>query len=59
MMNKRDIYEQNLINQINKEISIMYNLNHPYSIKLYNHFEDQMVIYTITFKARNIKKIKI
>ena len=29
MMNKRDIYEQNLINQINKEISIMYNLNHP------------------------------
>ena len=34
MMNKREIYEQKLINQINKEISIMYNINHPYSIKL-------------------------
>ena len=40
MMTKRDIFEQKLINQINKEIGIMYNINHPYSVKLYNHFED-------------------
>ena len=53
MMNKRDIYEQNLINQINKEISIMYNLNHPYSIKLYNHFEDNDKIYLIMELATN------
>ena len=53
MMNKRDIYEKNLINQINKEISIMYNLNHPYSIKLYNHFEDNDKIYLIMELATN------
>ena len=53
MMNKRDIYEQKLINQINKEISIMYNVNHPYSIKLYNHFEDNEKIYLIMELATN------
>ena len=53
MMNKRDIYEQNLINQINKEISIMYNINHPYSIKLFNHFEDNEKIYLIMELASN------
>ena len=52
-MNKRDIYEQKLINQINKEISIMYNVNHPYSIKLYNHFEDNEKIYLIMELATN------
>ena len=53
MMNKREIYEQKLINQINKEISIMYNINHPYSIKLYNHFEDNEKIYLIMELATN------
>ena len=53
MMNKRDIYEQKLINQINKEISIMYNVNHPYSIKLYNHFEDNEKVYLIMEYATN------
>ena len=53
MMSKREIYEQQLINQINKEISIMYNINHPYSIKLYNHFEDNDKLYLIMEPASN------
>ena len=53
MMKKRDIFEQKLINQINKEISIMYNINHPYSIKLYNHFEDNDKLYLIMELASN------
>ena len=53
IMNKRDIFEQKLINQINKEISIMYNVNHPYSIKLVNHFEDNDKLYLIMELAVN------
>ena len=47
ILNKRDIFEQKLIYQINKEISIMYNVNHPYSVKLVNHFEDNEKLYLI------------
>ena len=47
ILNKRDIFEQKLINQINKEISIMYNINHPYSVRLVNHFEDNEKLYLI------------
>ena len=50
---KRDIFEQKLINQINKEISIMYNVNHPYSVKLVNHFEDNEKLYLIMELASN------
>ena len=53
MMTKRDIFEQSLINQINKEIGIMYNINHPYSVKLYNHFEDNDKLYLIMELASN------
>ena len=53
MLDKRDIFEQKLINQINKEISIMYNVNHPYSIKLVNHFEDNEKLYLIMELATN------
>jgi len=53
MMAKRDIFEQKLINQINKEISIMYNINHPYSVKLFNHFEDNDKLYLIMELASN------
>ena len=61
ILNKRDIYEQKLINQINKEISIMYNVNHPYSVKLVNHFEDNEKLYLILELATNgiIKRTKI
>ena len=53
ILNKKDIYEQKLINQINKEISIMYNVNHPYSVKLVNHFEDNEKLYLIMELATN------
>ena len=39
-MNKQKIIQQNMVSQINKEIEIMYKLNHPHIIKLYSHFED-------------------
>ena len=39
-MKKDDIIQQNMIDQINKEIEIMYKLDHPNIIKLYSHFED-------------------
>ena len=52
-INKRDIIEQKLINQLNKEISIMYEINHPHSIKLINHFEDENTIYMIMEYASN------
>jgi serine/threonine protein kinase len=29
------------------EVKIMYSLNHPYILKLYNHFEDEINIYLI------------
>ena len=53
ILNKRDIFEQKLINQINKEISIMYIVNHPYSVKLVNHFEDNDKLYLIMELASN------
>ena len=52
-INKRDIIEQKLIKQLNKEISIMYEINHPHSIKLINHFEDENTIYMIMEYASN------
>ena len=52
-INKRDIIEQKLIKQLNKEISIMYEINHPHSIKLINHFEDEKKIYMIMEYASN------
>ena len=41
VMKKEDIIRQNMLEQINKEIEIMYKLNHPNIIKLYSHFEDE------------------
>ena len=29
------------------EVKIMYSLNHPYILKLYNHFEDDINVYLI------------
>ena len=40
VMNKENIIRHNMVEQINKEIEIMYKLNHPNIIKLYSHFED-------------------
>ena len=37
---KQKIIEGNLLSQINREIEIMYLLNHPHCLRLKNHFED-------------------
>ena len=29
------------------EVKVMYQLNHPNIVKLYNHFEDELAIYFI------------
>lgn len=47
ILDKREISDQKLVNQLNKEIEIMYKINHPHSIKLVNHFEDDEKIYMI------------
>ena len=40
VIDKKSIVNQNLVEQTNREIEIMYALDHPHIIKLYNHFED-------------------
>ena len=40
VINKDSIVKQNMIEQTNREIEIMYKLDHPHIIKLYSHFED-------------------
>jgi len=47
VMDKRNIIEQNMVDQINREIEIMYKINHPHVIKLINHFEDEENFYLI------------
>ena len=47
VMNKENIIRNNMIGQINKEIGIMYKLDHPNIIKLYSHFEDNEHFYLI------------
>lgn len=39
IMSKFDIYEQNLIDQINREIEVLKSLDHPNIIKIYDTFE--------------------
>ena len=40
VINKENIIKQKLVEQTNREIEIMYKLDHPHIIKLYSHFED-------------------
>ena len=40
VINKESIVKQNMVEQTNREIEIMYRLDHPHIIKLYSHFED-------------------
>ena len=46
-MNKQNIIQEYMVDQINREIEIMYQLNHPHIIKLYSHFEDNDNFYLI------------
>jgi serine/threonine protein kinase len=36
-----------MIEQMNREIEIMYKLNHPHIVKLINHFEDDESFYLV------------
>ena len=47
VMDKFSIKEQKLSDQINREIEIMYKLNHPHVMRLINHFEDDEKFYLI------------
>lgn len=53
ILDKRDISDQKLVSQLNREIEIMYKINHPHSVKLVNHFEDDEKIYMIMNYAPN------
>ena len=47
VINKDYIRKENMIDQMNREIEIMYRTDHPHIIKLYNHFEDDENFYLI------------
>jgi serine/threonine protein kinase len=51
VMNKQNIIDQKMVDQINREIDIMYMLNHPHIIKLVNHYEDDDNLYLIMHYA--------
>lgn len=40
IISKRSIVDSKMVDQMNREIEIMYKLNHPHIVKLVNHFED-------------------
>ena len=47
VMNKHSIIQDKMVDQINREIEIMYKVNHPHIVKLVNHYEDDDNIYLI------------
>ena len=47
VIQKQGIIEQKLVDQMNREIEIMYILNHPHCLRLKNHFEDDFNFYLI------------
>jgi serine/threonine protein kinase len=47
VIDKISIFEQKLVDQMNREIEMMYKLNHPHVMKLVNHFEDNEKFYMI------------
>lgn len=51
VMNKQNIIEQRMAEHINLEVEILYKINHPHIIKLYNHFEDDDNIYLVMHYA--------
>ena len=44
---KQGIIDQKLVGQMNREIEIMYLLNHPHCLRLKNHFEDDDNFYLV------------
>ena len=51
VISKRSIIDQKMVEQMNREIEIMYKLNHPHVVKLVNHFEDDESFYLIMHYA--------
>ena len=47
LMSKQKIIKEKISEQINREVEIMYKINHPHIIKLINHFEDDENVYLI------------
>lgn len=47
VISKDYIRKENMVEQINRETEIMYRTDHPYIIKLYNHYEDEDNFYLI------------
>lgn len=47
VIDKMYIIEQKMVEQINREIEIMYKIDHPHLVKLVNHFEDDSNFYLI------------
>ena len=47
VIQKSGIIEQKLVDQMNREIEIMYILNHPHCLRLKNHFEDDTNFYLV------------
>ncbi len=47
VIEKKGIVEQKLVDQMNREIEIMYILNHPHCLRLKNHFEDDNNFYLV------------
>lgn len=43
-LDKKEIKDRRMTEQVRNEIKIMYSLNHPNIIKLYSHFEDDLHI---------------
>jgi aurora kinase len=53
VINKRSIIDQKMVDQMNREIEIMYSLHHPHIVKLVNHFEDDDSFYLVmTFASK-------
>lgn len=44
---KNTLNSEKLLNHVKTEVKVMYELNHPNIIKLYNHFEDDFSIYFV------------
>ena len=47
VIQKQGIIEQKLVDQMNREIEIMYILNNPHCLRLKNHFEDDTNFYLV------------
>lgn len=53
-INKKNLKDNNMVEQVSNEVKIMYSLNHQNILKLYNHFEDDTNIYLILEFAQGV-----